>query len=46
MDTRRTTSGLLLLIVLAFAGLLLVVVPQKLVSQYEMVRRMNPSWSR
>ena len=45
MKPNRTTTGLLLLVVLAFFGGLLVVVPSKILDQYEVVRQAGPPWT-
>ena len=44
MKPSRTTTGLLLLVVLAAVGFLLVYMPGKLVEQYRLVRDAGPVW--
>ncbi len=44
MKPNRTTTGLLLLVVMASAGFLLLYLPGKLVEQYHLVRDAGPIW--
>ena len=44
MKPNRTTTGLLLLVVMAAVGFLLVYMPGKLVEQYQLVREAGPVW--
>ena len=44
MKPSRTTTGLLLLVVLSAVGFLLVYMPGKLVEQYQLVRDAGPVW--
>ena len=44
MKPNRTTTGLLLLVVMAAMGFLLVYMPGKLVEQYQLVREAGPVW--
>ncbi|MHB8973509.1 MAG: YcjF family protein [Pirellulaceae bacterium] len=44
MKPNRTTTGLLLLVVMAAVGFLMVYMPGKLVEQYQLVREAGPVW--
>ena len=44
MDIKRTTSGLLLLIVLAALGMILITMPSWIAGQIETVRQIGPDW--
>ncbi len=45
MSIRRTTSGLLIVVFMAFLGFILVYVPPQLVRQYQNLRTLGPVWA-
>jgi hypothetical protein len=44
MKPSRTTTGLLLVIVLAFVGFLMLYLPQQIVAQYQLVKDAGRVW--
>jgi uncharacterized protein len=46
MKTPRTTTGLLIIVVLAFLGFLLVYIPPQLATHYQALSGQHPQWAR